>query len=454
MRLAPVALALLAGCTAYHLQPLTAPDVDSILQSPDRADLVRRAGVLNHPALPPVVLDFSRPLTGDEVAVIAVIANPELRSLRAQQDVADAQAFASGLLPDPQLGVGFDFLLSSADPTLSTGYAASLSLDLLAALVTRGVERQAAVAAAEQVRLDIAWQEWASAGQARLLAGRWFYQQQAAALATTAADAAERAQDRAFAAARDHDLQGSEIEASRIVASEARSRALAATRDAVATRLQLNRILGLRPEEMVSLKEPGGLSHWSRPDVEQLFAMARSRRLDLRALEQGYASQEAVVHRAVLGQYPRLGITVNRARDTSAVNTLGPAVTFDLPLWNRNRGAIAVADADRNRLRAEYGARLHATRSDIAELVAALDLDEAAREDLARQVPELERIAGAYEQAAARGDVTRPLADSSRASALDKRLALVALQQSCAEQRLALAVAVGLPLADFTLNTP
>jgi predicted secreted protein len=69
-------------------------------------------------------------------------------------------------------------------------------------------------------------------------------------------------------------------------------------------------------------------------------------------------------------------------------------------------------------------------------------------------MPELQRLAAAYEQAAQIGDVTLPVAESARAAALDKQLAWLALQQSCAEQRLALAVAVGLPISDSSPSTP
>ena len=96
----------------------------------------------------------------------------------------------------------------------------------------------------------------------------------------------------------------------------------------------------------------------------------------------------------------------------------------------------------------EFAARLHQTRADIAALVAALDHDEAAREALAAQMPEVERIAQAFERAAVRHDVTEPDADSARAAVVDKQIALLALEQSCAEQRIGLALATGSPLSD------
>jgi outer membrane protein, heavy metal efflux system len=447
--LALAVLAITGGCTFYRPEPLAAADVDGILDSPDAAELSRKAEQLRHPLLAPVKLDFSAPLTGEEIEAIAVIANPDLRALRTQQGVADAQVFSSGLLPDPQVSLGFDKLLSPRGQGFSNAYAGSVSLDLLAALAIRPTERQGEKAAAQQLRDDISWQEWTTAGQARLLAVRLVYQVKARELTHQAVDQAQRALKRALTVAGTGDLAADDIEVRRIAAADARDRALTADRDADATGLELNRTLGLQPDEKLSLADVPSLRAWQHVSADQLFVAARARRLDLTALAQGYSSQEAALHRAVLGQYPRLGITINRASDTSNVHTLGPAVSFDLPLWNRNRGAIAVAKADRSRLRAEFAARLHQTRADIAALVASLDRDEQARTTLAGQLPEIERVANAFEDASRRHDVIQTTAEAARSTALDKQIALLALEQSCAEERIALALAVGSPVSDL-----
>lgn len=439
---------LLCACASFAPRPLDDTDINAVLASPDRAALAQQAARLAHPRLAPVELDFNKPLTVDELSVVAVLANPGLRALRARQQVADAQVFASGLLPDPQLSLGIDQVLSPRGQGLSSAFAGSLTLDLLGALVTRAVERQIAHSAAEQVRLDIAWQEWLTAGQARLLATRLPRQRVAAHLARQAADVAEAALRRTLAVAARGDLKGDEVEARRIAASDASTRALAAERDAEATALELNRILGLVPGEMLRVADAAPLDEWQRPDPEALFAAARSARLDLRAFAAGYDSQQAALHRAVLGQYPRLSITLNRARDTSSVQTFGPAVALDLPIWNRNLGAIAVAEATRTALRSEFAARLHQTRADIADLVATLNRNEQARAAVAAQLPEIERIAESFDAAARRGDVSVSVAEAARASAVDKRLAFLSLDQACAEERVALALAVGSPFTD------
>ena len=441
----------LAACTIFHREPLDDAGVEAVLAPPDGAALARAAPLIRHPQLKPVPVDLAEPLSVDAVGIVSVLANPDLRALREQQRVAAAQVFAAGLLPDPQFSIGRDRVLSAPAGSYSGAFAAALVLDLLGPLATRSVELHAARAGEESLRLDVAWAEWATAGQARLLSVRLHYQQRAAVLAREAAEITERALARALKAAARNDLKADELELRRIAAADARARSLFAERDAGTTRLEINRMLGFPPAARVELAAPPPLGDWQAPDADALFTTARGERLDLRALAAGYERQQAEVKRAVLGQYPRIVLTLNRARDTSRVNTFGPAVSLDLPLWNRNRGAIRVATADRRRLRAEYAARLHQTRADIATLVAALGRDERTRSALAAQAPDLERIARAYEDAARRGDATGPAADAARLAATDRALALLAVEQACAEERIGLVLAVGRPLADSEL---
>jgi cobalt-zinc-cadmium efflux system outer membrane protein len=437
-----LALLLLNGCASYAPLPLSGDDVDAALRSPDRAALQRAAAEFKHPRLAPVALDFSKPLTSDELAVMAVLASPDLKALRARQGVAQAQVFSAGLLPDPQLSLGIDHPITP--PGLSNAYALGLALDI-GALFVRGKAIDAAAAAAQQVRLDVAWQEWMAAGQARLLAARIAGLQQAVQFTQASRRIADQALARTLAAAVRRDLKADELELRRIAAADADGRALVAARDLAAVRQDLNRLLGLSPEEQLDLA-PAPPAPETALDATALFERARRERLDLQAFAAGYQSQEIAVRRAVLGQYPRLTLTLNRARDTSEVHTFGPAVAFDLPLWNRNRGAIRVAEADRTRLRAEYEARLYNTRADIAALVDAITRAQFQLSQLTAQLPALRQIAADFDAAALRGDVTAAAADAARASLLDKEFARAGLEQSIAEQRAALELSVGAPL--------
>lgn len=101
--------ALVGGCSGYAPSPLDDGRTDSALSAPNRQELSRDAIQLRHPRIAPITLDFSKPLTSDELAVIAVLVNPDLKAMRAKAGVADAQVFDAGLLPDPQLTVGLDW---------------------------------------------------------------------------------------------------------------------------------------------------------------------------------------------------------------------------------------------------------------------------------------------------------------------------------------------------------
>ena len=96
----------------------------------------------------------------------------KIRTLRRsvqKSEFTDAQAFAARLLPDPTFQANFDYRLSGPDKF--NGYGAQIGFDLNT-LRTAAVTRQSGEAQKRQVRLDLAWAEWNTAGQARLLGVR------------------------------------------------------------------------------------------------------------------------------------------------------------------------------------------------------------------------------------------------------------------------------------------
>ena len=431
---------VLAGCASYAPAPLKG-DAQAVLDGPDLGPATVDATLKSHPRLKPVAIDLTQPLTPDALGLIAVIANPDLKAARAKAKVADAQVFAAGLLPDPVITLGTDHILSGPDVT--DALIAQLAVDLVA-LRDRRVTLKGERAARDQVRLDLAWQEWQTDGKARLLAARIAGLSQALALDREEKDAADANLAQVMAAAARGDVRADEVVAHRLAAADAADKTRTAERDLDGARLDLNRLLGLKPDTVIEVAaaEPAP----PPLDTDALFARARTERLDLHALEAGYASQEATVRKAVMDQFPTLELTITRARDTTDNQTLGPSVNFTLPVWNRNQGGIAIAEATRDQLRAEYAARLFAARADITDLVDGLKSERRQHDEIVAQVAPLTRLADASEAAAARGDLAHEAADATRQSVVDKSLALANLDQAMAEQTVALELAVGAPL--------
>ncbi len=438
-----LAIGLLAlqvtACAQYQADPLAdSPAEIPALQTPDTAILTRDAAAIERPFLAPVTLDFSAPLDANAIAVLAALGNPDLKALRARAGIADAQVFAAGLLPDPTVSLGIDHILSGPDPV--DNIAGGLGFDLNA-LRTRGALRAKAVAEARQVRLDLAWAEWQTAGAARLEAVRILELRKGVANAQLSAAASQNLLARYLKAAGRGDIAPDQVQSTRIAALDAVSNLQSLQTDLGASEYELRRLLGLPPEFALNLAPQ--LADAPAVSAQQLFQLALANRLDLQALRSGYDAQEAAVHKAVLDQFPNLDLTITGSRDTGDNKLLGPSIGFTLPLWNRNRGGIAIERATREALHAEYEARLFQTRAEISAAVAALDLARRQRAQLLSGQDEIEQFARASRRAAQRGDLAIATADVAEQTARDRQLLLIQVEQAIAEQTIALELLVG-----------
>jgi outer membrane protein TolC len=434
-----LALLLLAGCASYTPRPLATTPSDN-----DIAALSRDAATIDRPYLKPTNVDLAAPLDDNAIAVIAVLNNPDLKATRTKAGVADAQVFSARLLPDPTFSLGLGGILSGPDPF--SEIASGLGLDLNA-LRTGKVRRQAAEAQAKQVRLDLAWAEWQTAGQARLQAVRIRRLQGAIDLLRIDDAAAQSLLGRNLRAAARGDVASTGVEAVRTDAVATADKLRTAEHDLDAARLELVKLLGLPPETQLRLAS--SVDNAPALDPVKLTQIALDNRLDLQALRAGYDAQEAAVHKAILDQFPSLALNLNFTRDTGGNNILGPTVDFTLPLWNRNRGGIAVERATREQLKAEFDARLFQTRADIAAAASAVSLARRQRDAVRAQLPELDRLARVSRAAAARGDVSRATAETAEGALRDKRVELATADQTIDEAMIALELLTGLPREDW-----
>lgn len=343
--------ASLAGCATYSAKPL-----------PEHDDLA--AGIA-----PGAVA----PLDMNAVATLAVLNNPDLQAARAKMHVAEAQAFAAGILPDPQVNLSFDHsqdrVTSAADPRFPeyNAYGYGLAIDLRA-LLTHSSMRKSADASYRQSQADLLWQEWQTVAQARTLYVTQVIGADRRTFLTPAVDrytqAASHSQ-RAFAEG-NVTLEQAATDESVLVAI--RTQQGAAERNSLQAEQSLRALLGLRPDVMVPLQPLTAPQIPERAQVAAAQERLPQVRPDLRALQEGYRSQEANVRVAVLSQFPNITVGITRARDVSDVHTIGGAVSLTLPLFDRGRGEIAIQRATRAQLRAEYQARLDQASSEIWQL--------------------------------------------------------------------------------------
>lgn len=394
---------LLSGCAIYHSQPL-----------PTRPDLVRAPALsvptseLGAQRLEPEPLDPAKGLTEMNVVTLAVVDNPRLRAVRRQAGVARAQLLQAGLLPDPQISGGL------SKSSLFTGYSASLSQDLQA-LVTRGAAKGAARAHLEQVNLDILWQEWQVAEQAREL----YIQTEALAELRDVFDARRKLLARIYhqddALLRHGEVTVSDVTADFIAWDSAEAQWRSSELRENATRHALDELLGLAPDVQLRLRGAPSAQLVTSAQYQAALAALPRRRPDLLALQAAYRSQEEGLREAILAQFPLLNAGVTRSRSAEeGIQSIGFNVTLTLPLFNRNRGPIAVARASRAYLYQAYQASLDETTSQADQVWTAVRMMRSQLQMLDARLSGLERAAAAAKESLGRGNLT--LADYARAA--------------------------------------
>ena len=384
-------------------------------------------------------------LTYDDAALVALAVNPALRSARAERGIAQAQVIEAGLVPNPQFTGALDVPTDGPVAGTNPAYSVELAWEL-SPLLARGAAVGAERAGLEAVELDVAWQEWQAAEEARLGVVRLAMLERRLALArqTEAAMASQVATlQAAVDAGNATSLELAAAESSLQAASMAALQLVQAQR---AARLEWLAALGLPPTSGVRLAEDPHLPAVGKlPDLAVLLDALPEARLDLRGMRRAYDAEDGRVRAEALRAFPAVNVAVRRSVDSSNLGAIGVGVTIDLPVFHRNQGAIALEVATRGQIEERYLARLQDARSQVARAHADL---VSVREQAAlvqSWVPTIQTLAGASEELLATGNVSIIDLYDLRVRLLDAQLLLLEFRQTELELYLALELASGVP---------
>ncbi|MHB8253041.1 MAG: TolC family protein [Acidiferrobacter sp.] len=430
-------LGVLPACTTYAPKPL--PDrvnfpVSATSLTLDTARLPFH-NLSRHIFNPTDGLDMT------EVAMLAVANNPQLRQARDTLGIARAQSFAAGLLPDPQFG------LTSGHPTNGVaGNTNSFSFNLkydVNALLLRSSRKAVALAQARRVNLDMLWQEWQVVNQARLLFTRLTAQQALMAPLETARRLLAHRYDHSRQALAAGNVTLDLVSVDLLALQNIERRINKLRRIRLQNRARLNGLLGLLSTTPLVLVGAPRAALMDAAAVQDGLVERLNHRPDLLALQAGYRSQEEKFRGTVLAQFPALTDGLTRARDTSGLYTVGFGLTVSLPIFNRNRGNIAIESATRTQLFDAYQARLNSAYSEVA---IALKNQSLLQSQLQRTHLGLRRLQAVAQHAAAAfraGNLA--VADYVRLQMawLNKQTEAIQLREALMEQQIALETLLG-----------
>ncbi len=437
-------LTLLGGCASYQPKPL-----------PEQGALVKNLDILttrvNQSLGPETGVHEVNPADGldlTEVAILAVLGNPDLKARRTQLEVAGAQAFAVGLLPDPQLSTSLDH------PTGNTaGYVnawgLSLGIDIIP-LITRQARINAKQDIHTKVRLELLWQEWQVIQQARSLAVRLQMENVRLSLLHKMRSLYQNRYRHSEKGLLEGnvtlDVNGTDLTA----LIDTLSQITQLEQQHNQTRHELNHMLGLKSGAIISLAKLPVEPAFDRATIEAQLRKLPEIRPDLLALKAGYQAQEERVRAAILAQFPSFSIGITRMRDTSNVYTSGFNIGLNLPLFSGNRGAIAIERATRKQLSQEYQARLAQTQTDVSRLLELQNIIEEQRGNLQTYLPRLKALVERARRAYRRGDIDALTFLNMESTWVNKRLEQISLQQTQWENRIALQTLLALPDVKFS----
>jgi len=419
-----------------------------LAESPMRSNTVETtlripASRFSNSSLEQLPIDLRTGIGPDDAAAIALYSNPALRSIRDRRGLASAQLIQAGILPNPVVSYSRDYVTGGNTAGTVTAYNFTAAWEF-SALIPFLPKQTAARKNYRSVDLDVAWDEWQIAVNARTAVYRVLGLNAQLAQAVEATEGLQQSPDAMRKAVDAHEKTVLELAAVESASQDSRATMLALEQEFHKQGLGLNKILGVEAEVKVALR--AGLSLPTRlapPEQHELADDLQARRLDLLGLQQGLESQDATVRAAILAQFPKMSAGFVKASDTTNVHTTGFVVAVDVPIFDRNQGVIATERATRQRLRDEYTQRAFEARSDIA--VALADIRSLDRQITAAQeaLPLLEKLVSSAQAATEQRNADVLSYYTARSNLLQKRVQLIKLQEQLLEAHTALEIASG-----------
>lgn len=436
---------LLNGCASYQAQPLAVQNTSTH----NLNILSVEANKILQSRQEPYTINLNNGLDLTEIAILAVLGNPSLNAQRSKYEIAGAQVFSAGLLPDPQLAMNID-KPSGNTAGLVNAWGVGIGYDIMPLII-----RQAQISnlkhLQQKIQLEILWQEWQVVQQARSLAVSYKLEERRLVLLQSMKKLYNSRYQYSKKGMREGnillDVNGTDLTALIDVYSQISQ----LEQQHNNTSYALKKLLGLPSDALIKLIELPEQTRLNRSKILKQLDKLPELRPDLLALKAGYQSQEEKVREAILGQFPAISLGITKARDTGGIDTNGFNIGLTLPLFNANRGGIATERATRKQLSEEYTARILQANNNVNRLLELQDIIEKQQVSLDKYLPRLKTLVDSARKAYDRGDINALTFLNMESTWVNKRLEQISLLQTLWENQLALQTLLAIPNFQFKL---
>lgn len=361
-----IAIVGLAGCTAYHPQPIAPAQLAlqfeqrSLASEALHAFVVRQTGRDVAP-WPPA--RWNREM----LTLAAFYYSPALNVARAQWDTAKAGIEVADTIPNPVLQLPFQYSTPNPGPGSPFTFGPALDIPIETA-GKRGyrVDQATHVAEAAQLRLvDDAWKVRAQVRDAMI---GLYAARERMALLSVKADAQRQIAEMSRKRLAVGQFSRPDVDAALLTDTQAQSDlagARSAEQDAGA---QLAATIGVPVSAIdgiaLDLSAFGAIP--PAPPAENAQRAAIFHRADLRASLADYAAAESALQLEVAKQYPDIHLGPGYTYDTGTHKIAFGLAGISLPIFDQNQGGIHEADAKRKEAAARTGALQDKVLGDLA----------------------------------------------------------------------------------------
>lgn len=343
------------GCAHFEDKPLAPARAAEALESRSLADAGLRAFIETN-AQGRVKDWLAREWDLQMLTLAAFYYHPSLEVARAQWHIAQAGVKTAGGRPNPTLTVtpGYDVsALSGVNP-----WFPAVNFDLPIETAGKRAKRIAAAEhRSESARLNIATKAWLVRSGMRSSLLNYVAVRHRAGLLKAQVAAQEQIVKLLDQKAQVGDIAVSELTISRVALSKARLDLTEAQRQSVEARVNVAEAIGISVKALNEVEvsfdlpsEPDAVNHLTSDEIQQQALLSRT---DILGALAEYASVEATLRLEIAKQYPDVHLNPGYQFDQGEHKwSLG--ISVDLPVFNRNQGPIAAAEARREEAAARF----------------------------------------------------------------------------------------------------
>jgi cobalt-zinc-cadmium efflux system outer membrane protein len=360
---------LFNGCVHFEAKPLDASEnllrlEQRSLEEPDLKEFVETNLHKTFSVWPPDPLNF------ETLTLAALYYSPDLNAARAKYHETEAAKISSGERPDPAIAFspGYNTSTSSGESPWILGLSFDFPIETFGKKEYRMSGAQHLSDAAKMAIAGTAWDVRTNLKKAMIALWQAREQEQLAKEKSEAMDELVRINSARFKAG---DINKNELISIQLSAQQAHIEYSAVKGSTAGILIDLEGTAGLAPHALEGLDIDLTCFEQALPDIPSSSArrIALLNRADVLSAISEYAAIESALKLEIAKQYPGISISPGYEYDQGS-NKWQLGLQISLPLFSRNRGAIAEAEARRAAASADFNALQAKIMNDIEYSVA------------------------------------------------------------------------------------